>query len=1294
MTDTAAFGNALTDLLAECVVQVRGRWGGSGFWVTPAQVLTCAHVVDGAESVTVRWRGTDYAASVLQQLPATRPPDRETMSLPDIALLEVSGADATEHPCVLLDRGDITHGADADELWLGYASRGEHTDERGLGHGAGQVRVSGIHHEDDVGSLVVVRGRQVVSGNSGGPLLSARTEGVCAVIQSARVDSSGMGVPVSSFIDDLAGLWERNRVAHQLDPRWKVATAKVRMADLIDRGLIVWNARTFALGSGRHAHVGASPAEVGDRVDVHTLLGGHLPTLARDHARLVERFTQWLRPDKQRKRGAVRFRMFWIESDDEFARGCARLACLASTPNGGLGHDRTVVDASDDAALWCDAVIAAVGASHPAAAPVVSVDAAQAPASKLRALVTALRRAQAAAPAAADDPLPRLVVSGPRAVHTEFREVLRRLVQGDGVQPTGVDAPDPLRGEVAAASGGRGRGIRDRGMPTTTPRLFGRDAELARLDRAWCREDVQIVSFIAAGGSGKSALVKSWMDAASGKSALVKSSMDAATTERRPGIPAGEVSDVFAWSFYSQGTKDYMVSADPFVNAALKWLGADDDVLGQTPAEKGMALATLIREQYRAPSDRLLLVLDGLEPLQHGRQSVQPGVLTDISVRTLLTELARSAWSGLCVITSRVPLTDLDRWSPSYTTHNLDHLGADASVALLRYLQVRGAADELRAAADEMDGHALALTLLGNYLRRWHGGDVRMRVDLADPLTNVEPEQGGHARRIMESYVRRFEERDRDDALALLDMIGLFDRPAPPDALGALLSGLDACRFTGQFARIDTPAWDTCVTDLRDMGLLNRPLPDRPRDIDAHPLVREHFRARLRDHRPDEWSRGNRRLYEHFKQEAAPTPTERRDMQVLYMAVGHGAEADLHQQVFDDVLLPRVWHDRRTNYSTRRLGMTGSDLAALSHFFARRWTDLVDGLRPDARVLALTNAGVRLRQLGRLDEARSCFTATAREIEAHGVGETARADASYAAAQNSELLVIAGKLAAGDARVGAGADATQHALGSARQAVAYAGDGRDAADPYFQMHARSTLAEVHHMRGDLDAAQRFFEEARRIDDEDDPQPPFLYSQSLYRYTYYLIDRGRAGEIEELASDEHFGRWITPDGDDVSSRLSKAIRWLARAAARRAMHEQSSQPRRFLDETESFLARALVEFKESGYTDYEVRGRIEMITFLRARDGAGDLVEAREHHSEAMYDAARGGMTLLRCDAELQMLVFEALSLSRLSAPEGPALAADLRTRLDDLCAERAEIGYRRDASLLDTTGRQLQRFEQ
>ena len=59
--------------------------------------------------------------------------------------------------------------------------------------------------------------------------------------------------------------------------------------------------------------------------------------------------------------------------------------------------------------------------------------------------------------------------------------------------------------------------------------------------------------------------------------------------------------------------------------------------------------------------ERTLLVLDGLEPLQFAR-GAQLGRFKDQGIAALLKQLAASS-AGLCICTSRLPLTELEDYS-------------------------------------------------------------------------------------------------------------------------------------------------------------------------------------------------------------------------------------------------------------------------------------------------------------------------------------------------------------------------------------------------------------------------------------------------------------------------------------------------------------------------------------------------------------------------------------------------------------------------------------------------------
>ncbi|OJH40373.1 TIR domain-containing protein [Cystobacter ferrugineus] len=245
-------------------------------------------------------------------------------------------------------------------------------------------------------------------------------------------------------------------------------------------------------------------------------------------------------------------------------------------------------------------------------------------------------------------------------------------------------------------------------LPLSGEHLFGRERELALLDGAWADPDTHVISLVAWGGVGKSSLVNQW---------LGKLAMNHYRGAHR----------VYGWSFFSQGQRDTTALADDFLSEALKRMGDPAPTQGAV-WERGERLARYIQQE------RMLLILDGLEPLQ-----AQPGPtwgrLKDPGLSVLVRELAFFN-PGLCVITSRVRVTDIDHFrNTTAPVIELEGLSEAAGAELLQSLGVGGSQEELQQASRELGGHSLALNLLGTYL---FGELCRVYTLLGEPARAVQ----------------------------------------------------------------------------------------------------------------------------------------------------------------------------------------------------------------------------------------------------------------------------------------------------------------------------------------------------------------------------------------------------------------------------------------------------------------------------------------------------------------------------------------------------------------------------
>ncbi len=730
-------------------------------------------------------------------------------------------------------------------------------------------------------------------------------------------------------------------------------------------------------------------------------------------------------------------------------------------------------------------------------------------------------------------------------------------------------------------------------LPLTGHRLFGRKTELELLDECWADPAIRIVILVAFGGVGKSALVNNWLG--------------------RLMVKCDDVERVFGWSFYSQGTRDTATSADPFLDAALHWFGDTNPGSG-SPWDRGERLARLVQQH------RTLLVIDGLEPLQYPPGPEQ-GRLKELSVSALMRALAIRN-PGLCVVTSRLPVADVAfHQGLGLLVHDLENLGDEAGVLLLEDIGVRGEPDEMRAAVVEYRGHALALNLLGTYLVAAEKSDVRRRVII--PLLSDSTEQGGHAKRVMASYERWFGE---GPAVQMLRILGLFGKVASAGELEAVWRPPAIPDLTDYLVGCTAARKRIIIEQLRQARLVSQADPFDPEALDTHPLVREYFGQSLHERFPDSWRTGHERLYEYLCSTAVPFPKNATEMQQLFDAVVHGCYAGYHQEVFRKIYQDRIaQHDRF--FASDVLGIIGSELAAISCFFEKLWSQPVDSLSEDEKAMVLNLASFRLRALGQADTA----------VEpARAAVELFRKTGNWRKAAGAARNVTQGILTLGD---------LHQALAAARDSVEIADLSDDIAA---QVSNRDRLANVFHQLGQISEAERLFQEAEQLRQSTNVDyGPILSTGGHWRHCELLLDQGQWDRAKSLVQEDLL--WMEEHGGPDSDPTQAAVEHMI--LGRVYMLDPSQGPaQERMAKAEEYLRLSLEEFRKSSQTQYMSHGLLALAALERVR---GSYSRAAEHLLETHDIMKRSGSSLHEPDyllesARLHLAMYKAKANARTS----------------------------------------------
>jgi ATP/maltotriose-dependent transcriptional regulator MalT len=513
-----------------------------------------------------------------------------------------------------------------------------------------------------------------------------------------------------------------------------------------------------------------------------------------------------------------------------------------------------------------------------------------------------------------------------------------------------------------------------------------------------------------------------------------------------------------------------------------------------------------------------------------------------------------------------------------------------------------------------------------------------------------DPKDPGHdqARRVIEAYQSEWLAHE-PILLAIMHMLGLFDRPARADCIMALRSKPVIDGLTNGIVDLDDDAWRAAIARLRQVRLLDPEDSAAPDALDAHPLVREWFGDRLKQMNDEAWKTAHGRLYEYLRDTTVEGKTPSlEDLGQLYQAIVHGCRAGRHQDALEEIYVDRICQREPDGgfvfYPIRHLGALGSDLAAISWFFEKPYETPVSTLTPAARSFMLSTAAYCLRAQGRFTDALPAMREALRMTERLEFW----ANAATAATNLSETELLVGEVAA--------------AVVTAKQSVIHADSS---ADKFAAIVHRTTHANALHVVGHLREAERLFIAAERLQAERQHDYPLLYSLQGFHYCELVLAKGDHAAAFRRAI--KLLEWQIPS----DSLLTRALVRLALGRIQLVQVLSKAEQTHPLIQSDNLRAvcdrinEAIEGLRIAGRNDFLPRGLLTRVVFRRS---IGDWDAAKRDLDEVEEITEPGPMKLYLCDMALERV---RLALSKME-PFAPLIGLIENNRPKPVAPDSAE----------------------
>jgi tetratricopeptide (TPR) repeat protein len=552
----------------------------------------------------------------------------------------------------------------------------------------------------------------------------------------------------------------------------------------------------------------------------------------------------------------------------------------------------------------------------------------------------------------------------------------------------------------------------------------GRVAKLREL-KDWLESAVtpdRVISVVAAGGTGKTA--------------LVHEALHQATLSTRAGV--------FVWSFYEDP------HTDAFLREAYVYFTGEKDA----PAG-GMLERLQLALSGDAPH---VLILDGLERVQCDEGRRRRGELEDLQLKRLVRALAGGIGNARALVTSRFPLVDLDDWTGAgHRAIPLDDLELPVALEVLRAWGVKGGDATLTQMIDplNMDGlyHALSIAALGSYIGNFAGGDPSRAPEFSPEDAKDSDPKARRLYRILEQYAKALTAVERD----LLARLSLFPRGVKVELLGWIVQS--GGEVAGVLVGLSDHQLVKHLERLKALGLVFRYETDRQAIYSAHPFLREFFRDLLGTKPESVHESVRARLAPSLEARPKTKPSDPTILDQYELLIEQTLLAGRVQQAFD------LYWGGLASYKNlgKVLGENTRGLRMVERFVPRDDFSLIEPHLPPRECASLVNdLGLFAENLGDIARAREAF-------------RHAR-DLIRSAGSPAHESIYAQNLADADLNAGH----FGHALVDSESAVSLAGEAKDDAETVGSLCYRAT---AHFALGNFTAAAADFQRGTELEGE-------------------------------------------------------------------------------------------------------------------------------------------------------------------------------------------------------------------